>query len=59
MPAEENKEETKERRSSFMSEAKSAAQMVAEAKGHVENLTPQQVAAEVLEGAQAILICIR
>ena len=53
MSAEENKE-----RRSFMSEPKSAAQMVAEAKGHVENLTPQQVAAEV-EGGEAILIDIR
>jgi rhodanese-related sulfurtransferase len=51
-------EEDKERRS-FMSEAKSAAQMVAEAKGQVENLTPEQVAAEVLEGADVALIDIR
>ncbi len=41
-----------------MSEPKSAAEMVAEAKGHVENLTPEQVAAEV-EGGDAILIDIR
>ena len=41
-----------------MSEPKSAAEMVAEAKGHVENLTPEQVAAEV-EGGEAILIDIR
>ncbi len=41
-----------------MSEPKSAAQIVAEAKGHVENLNPQQVATE-LEGAQAILIDLR
>ena len=57
LSAEENKEETKERRS-FMSEPNSAAQMVAEAKGHVENLTPQQVAAEV-EGGGVTLIDIR
>jgi rhodanese-related sulfurtransferase len=50
-------EENKERRSS-MSEPKSAAQMVAEAKGQVENLTPQQVAAEV-EGGDVTLIDIR
>jgi rhodanese-related sulfurtransferase len=49
--------ETKERRSS-MSEAKSAAQMVGEAKGQVENLTPAQVAAEV-EAGGAVLIDIR
>ena len=42
-----------------MSEQKSAAQMVGEAKGRVENLTPEQVAAEVLEGGEAILIDIR
>ena len=41
-----------------MSEAKSAAKMVAEAKDHVENLTPQQVAAE-LEGGDVALIDIR
>ncbi len=41
-----------------MSEAKSAAEMVAEAKGRVENLTPEQVAAEV-EGGDATLIDIR
>ena len=41
-----------------MSEAKSAAEMVAEAKGYVENLTPEQVAAEV-EGGDATLIDIR
>ena len=41
-----------------MSQPKSAAEMVAEAKGHVENLTPEQVAAEV-EGGEAILIDIR
>ncbi len=41
-----------------MSEPKSAAEMVAEAKGHVENLTPEQVAAEV-EGGDAVLIDIR
>jgi rhodanese-related sulfurtransferase len=51
-------EENKERRRSFMSEAKSAAQMVAEAKGQVENLTPDQVAAEV-EGGDVALIDIR
>ncbi len=51
-------EENKERRRSFMTEPKSAAEMVAEAKGHVENLTPEQVAAEV-EGGEAILIDIR
>jgi rhodanese-related sulfurtransferase len=50
-------EETKERKS-FMSEPKSAAQMVAKAKGQVENLTPEQVAAEVEEG-ETILIDIR
>ncbi len=41
-----------------MSEPKSAAQMVAEAKDHVENLTAEQVAAEVEEG-DALLIDIR
>lgn len=41
-----------------MSEPKSASEMVAEAKGHVENLTPEQVAAEVERG-DAILIDIR
>ena len=41
-----------------MSEAKSAAQMVAEAKDRVENLTPHQVAAE-LEGGDVALIDIR
>jgi len=53
MPAEESKE-----RRSLMSEPKSAAEMVAEAKGHVENLTPEQVAAE-LGGADVTLIDIR
>lgn len=42
-----------------MSEPKSAAQMVGEAKGRVENLTPEQVAAEVLQGGEVILIDIR
>ena len=51
-------EENKERRRSSMSEPKSAAEMVAEAKGHVENLTPEQVAAEVERGG-ATLIDIR
>ena len=51
-------EENKERRRSSMSQPKSAAEMVAEAKGHVENLTPEQVAAEV-EGGGATLIDIR
>ena len=51
-------EESKDRRRSFMSEPKSAAEMVAEAKGHVENLTPEQVAAEV-QGGGATLIDIR
>lgn len=41
-----------------MSEQKTAAQMVGEAKGRVENLTPEQVAAEV-EGGEVILIDIR
>ena len=41
-----------------MSEQKSAAQMVGEAKGRVENLTPEQVAAEV-EAGGAVLIDIR
>ena len=41
-----------------MSEPKSAAQMVAQAKGHVENLTPEQVAADV-DGGEALLIDIR
>ncbi len=41
-----------------MSEPKSAAEMVAEAKDHVENLTPEQVATEV-EGGGATLIDIR
>ena len=41
-----------------MSEQKSAAEMVGEAKGRVENLTPEQVAAE-LEGGGATLIDIR
>jgi len=41
-----------------MSEPKSAAEMVAEAKGHVENLTPEEVAAEV-EGGGVTLIDIR
>jgi hypothetical protein len=38
-----------------MPEPKSAAQMVAQAKGRVENLTPEQVAAEVERGG-AILV---
>lgn len=42
-----------------MSEQKTAAEMVGEAKGRVENLTPQQVAAEVLEGGDVTLIDIR
>jgi rhodanese-related sulfurtransferase len=50
--------EGNEERRSFMSETKSAAEMVAEAKGRVENLTPEQVAAEV-EGGGATLIDIR
>jgi rhodanese-related sulfurtransferase len=50
-------EGNKERRS-FMSEPKSAAEMVAEAKGRVDNLTPEQVAAEV-EGGGATLVDIR
>ena len=41
-----------------MSEPKSAAQMVAEAKGHVENLTPEQVAAE-LDAGDVTLVDIR
>jgi rhodanese-related sulfurtransferase len=55
MLAEENKERS---RRSFMSQPMSAAEMVAEAKGYVENLTPEQVAAEV-EGGEAVLIDIR
>jgi rhodanese-related sulfurtransferase len=55
MLAVENKERS---RRSFMSQPKSAAEMVAEAKGHVENLTPKQVTAEV-EGGGAALIDIR
>jgi rhodanese-related sulfurtransferase len=51
-------EQTKETRRSFMLEAKSAAELVAEAKGRVENLTPEQVAAEA-EGGEAVLIDIR
>ena len=51
-------EENKEMRRSFMSESKSAAEMVAEAKGYVENLTPEQVAAEV-DGEDVVLIDIR
>jgi rhodanese-related sulfurtransferase len=51
-------EENEERRRSFMPETKSAAEMVAETKGHVENLTPEQVAAEV-EGGSATLVDIR
>ncbi len=43
-------EENKERRRNFMSEQKTAAEMVAEAKGHVENLTPEQLVAEVERG---------
>ncbi len=50
-------EENKERRNS-MSEQKTAAEMVGEAKGRVENLTPEQVAAEV-EGGDVALIDIR
>ena len=38
--------------------AKTAAQLVAEAKGRVENLTPDEVAAEVAEG-EAVLIDLR
>ncbi len=41
-----------------MRKTKSAVAMVAEAKGHVENLTPEQVAAEVERGG-ATLIDIR
>ena len=43
-----------------MSEAqsKAAAEMVAEAKGRVENLTPEQVAAEI-EGGGVVLVDIR
>lgn len=41
-----------------MSEPKSAAEMVAEAKGRVENLGPEQVAAE-LEGGETTLLDIR
>ena len=41
-----------------MSEPKSAAEMVAEAKGRVENLGPEQVAAEV-EGGDVVLVDIR
>jgi rhodanese-related sulfurtransferase len=37
---------------------KTAAQMVAEAKGRIENLTPEQVAAE-MEGGEVTLIDIR
>ena len=37
---------------------KTAAQMVAEAKGQIENLTPEQVAAE-MEGGEVTLIDIR
>jgi hypothetical protein len=51
-------EVNKERRSTFMSEPKSAAQMVAQAKGQIENLTPQQVVTEI-QGGEAILIDIR
>ena len=40
------------------SQPKTAAQMVAEAKGRIENLTPEQAAAE-LEGGDVILIDIR
>jgi rhodanese-related sulfurtransferase len=40
------------------SQPKTAAQMVAEAKGRIENLTPEQAAAE-LEGADVVLIDIR
>lgn len=38
--------------------AKTAAQMVQDAKGRVENLTPQQVAAELSSG-EAVLVDIR
>ena len=38
--------------------AKTAAQMVAEAKGRIQNLTPDQVAAE-LEGGDALLVDLR
>jgi rhodanese-related sulfurtransferase len=37
---------------------KTAAQLVAEAKQRIENLTPEQVAAEV-EGGQAVLVDLR
>jgi rhodanese-related sulfurtransferase len=40
------------------SQPKTAAQMVAEAKGRIENLTPEQAAAE-LEGGDVVLIDIR
>lgn len=40
------------------SQPKTAAQMVAEAKGRIENLTPEQASAE-LEGGDVILIDIR
>ncbi|UQN09047.1 rhodanese-like domain-containing protein [Deinococcus sp. QL22] len=38
--------------------AKTAAQMVQDAKGRIENLTPQQVAAELASG-KAVLVDIR
>ena len=38
--------------------AKTAAQLVAEAKQHIENLTPDQVAAEVADG-QPLLVDLR
>jgi rhodanese-related sulfurtransferase len=41
------------------SQPKTAAQMVAEAKGRIENLTPEQVAAEIEGGGEVTLVDVR